>query len=428
MNNRQHKCGSMPTCALGLAMLIMSYNAAAGVNPVRAVTPAPPNIECVLNWAQTFRPNLFSPAMSGVQYSSPFTYRYFPGTNAFLGVSSADNRVYYQGPNDTSLRDLGALSAWLKETGCGFMPYPVIFIHGIASSADTWVPFRDYLINNAGWLFGGIPSYNPATKTVAISCPPNPSQPVSCTGNAGNFYTLNFSDNQGLSLNAQGSELAAIIKAVLAANPGTVKVLLVSHSMGALAAREYLQGLAREPNAATTMPYRNDVVKLITVGAPHQGSFWAEECHNHIDILNVSGNVGICELLSLDIDPNSAAIQDLQPDSSALNVLNNFTAHPLPSNVSYVSIIGTGQPTLSRLFDFEPGDGIVSDTSQDLAQVTGNFSFQQRSVKVNVLFRECGNKVDIPLLGTVGETHSCETTDPGVEAEILRGLHFFARR
>jgi pimeloyl-ACP methyl ester carboxylesterase len=243
----------------------------------------------------------------------------------------------------------------------------------------------------------------------------------------GNFYTLNFSDNQNLSFDAQGSELAEIIKTVLAANPGTVKVLLVGHSMGALAAREYLQGLAREPNAATPISYRNDVVKLITVGAAHQGSFWAEGCHNEIDILNVSGNVGICELLSLDIVPNSVAIEDLQPDSSALNILNDLTTHPIPSNVSYISIIGTGQPTLSQLIDFEPGDGIVSDTSQDLATVTGNRPLQQKSVKVDVLFRECGSKVDVPLLGNISQTHTCETTDPGVEVEILRGLQEFVR-
>jgi hypothetical protein len=31
----------------------------------------------------------------------------------------------------------------------------------------------------------------------------------------GDFYTLNFSDNQGLSLDVQSGELAAIIKTIL---------------------------------------------------------------------------------------------------------------------------------------------------------------------------------------------------------------------
>jgi pimeloyl-ACP methyl ester carboxylesterase len=331
-------------------------------------------------------------------------------------VGVAGNHVYYLGPNDAAPVDVGELSAWLKEAGCGARPYPVIFIHGLASSANTWTAYRDYLINNGHWTFGGIPAYNQITKTADIFCPADPSQPVECTGSSGDFYTLNFSDNQELYFDVQGGELAAIIKAVLAANPGKTKVLLVSHSMGGLAAREYLQGLAREINSVTTIPYREDVAKLITVGTPHQGTFWAEECQN---------DVSICGLLPLHIDPNSLAVEDLKPNSAALGVLNDLTAHPLPSNISYVSIIGTGQPTLFRLFpivDFKAGDGIVSETSQNLMTVTGNLPLQQKSVSLNIAFRECANKIKIPVIGNVGETHTCETTDLGVGAEILRDL------
>jgi len=423
MNIQQCKNSSALLRVLALIIFAVFCKTAAAIDfPAAADTATPSNTECLLNWAQTFHPKLFSPTVSGVQSFPPYTYRYYPDTNSYLAVSSADNHVYYLGPNDTSLRDIGDLSVWLKESGCGAIPYPVIFVHGIASSADTWALFRDYLINNAGWVYGGTPAYDPAAQTVAIYCPSEPSQPVSCTGNAGNFYTLNFSDNQNLSFDAQGGELAAIITAVLEANPGKTKVLLVSHSMGALAAREYLQGLARQPNAETTIPYRDDVAKLITVGAPHQGTFWAEQCNNHFDVLDVSGNIGVCSLLSLDIDPNSVAIEDLQPDSSALAILNDLTAHPLPSIVSYVSIIGTGQPTLTELVAFDDGDGIVSDTSQDLATITGNLSLQQKSVEIYILFRECGNKINVPVLGDIGQTHTCETSDPGVGAEILRDL------
>ncbi|MGZ4955426.1 MAG: esterase/lipase family protein [Methylobacter sp.] len=423
MNHQPRKNGSLLTRGLGLIFFVIFCNTAAAIDSaVKADAAAQPNIECVLNWAQTFYPNLFSPLVSGVQSVSTFTYRYYPNTNAYVGFSSADNHIYYLGPNDVSPQDQGDISVWLKESGCGAVLYPVIFIHGIASSADTWIPYRNYLINNATWIFGGIPTYNQVTKTTTISCPVNPSQPVSCTGNAGDFYTLNFSDNQGLSFDVQGGELAAIIKAVLDANPGKTQVLLISHSMGGLAAREYLQGLARELNAVTTIPYRGDAVKLISVGTPHQGSFLADACHNSFDILNISGNIGICSLLPVQIDQNSIAIQDLQPNSPALNVLNDLTTHPLPANVSYVSIIGTGQPTLSGLINFTTGDGLVSDASQDLLTITGNLPLQQKSVKINIPLRGCGNQIDIPSVGNVGETHTCETTDQGVGAEILRDL------
>ncbi|MGZ4979421.1 MAG: esterase/lipase family protein [Methylobacter sp.] len=423
MNNRQRKSGSVLARAFGLIIFAAFCNTATAIDSsMRADAPAQPNIECFLNWAQTFYPNLFSPSVTGTQLSSPYTYRFYTGTNTYLAVSSTDNHVYYLRPVDASPQDLGDLSAWLTESGCGAVPYPVIFIHGIASSADTWIPYRDYLVNNAGWIFGGIPAYDPATRTVAISCPSNPSQPVSCTGTTGDFYTLNFSDSQNISLDVQGSELSAVIQAVLNANPGKTKVLLISHSMGGLAAREYLQGLARESNATTTIPYRTDVAKLITVGTPHQGSFWADACQNQLSLFNISGNVGICSLLSLNLDSNSIALGDLKPNSAALNALNDLTTHPLPSTVSYVSIIGTGQPTLSSLINFEDGDGLISDTSQDLATVAGNLPLQQKSVKVGVAFGACANETDIPLIGSIGETHTCETSDSGVGAEILRDL------
>ena len=417
MNSQRRQDNSLLSKTLGVIILAVFFNLAAAINsPVKAADTTPQaNIDCLFNWAQTFHSDLFSPAVSGVQFSSPYTYRYYPVTNSYVGVSSADNHVYYLGPYDVSPVDVGELSVWLAESGCGARTYPVIFIHGIGSTADTWLSYRDYLINNAGWTFGGIPTYDQINKTVNISCPLDLSQTASCTANSGDFYTLNFPDSQFFPLDIQGGGLAAIIKAVLDANPGKTKVLLVSHSMGSLAAREYLQGLARLLDSVTPFPYRDDVAKLITVGAPHQGSFWAEACQDDI------GNVGICDLLPLDIDPTSAAVEDLRPNSPALNILNDFISHPLPANISYVSIIGTGQSTWVSSTRTEEGDGIVSAISQDLVRLNG-FLPQQKSVRINIPFRDCGNQIDASFIGSIGETHTCETTDISVGAEILRDL------
>ena len=115
MNNQQRKSDSLLARALGLIILAAFCNTAAANDPsVKADTATPPNIECLLNWAQTFYPNLFSPLVSGVQFSLPYTYRYYPDTNAYVGVSSADNHVYYQGPEDISPKDIGELSAFFK--------------------------------------------------------------------------------------------------------------------------------------------------------------------------------------------------------------------------------------------------------------------------------------------------------------------------
>jgi hypothetical protein len=45
------------------------------------------------------------------------SYRYYSATNAYLGVSSADNHVYYQAV-DGRLQDEGLLSVWLPLAGC----------------------------------------------------------------------------------------------------------------------------------------------------------------------------------------------------------------------------------------------------------------------------------------------------------------------
>lgn len=409
---------------LGILLLTTIYSVTAPAQSTpRENTPATADTECLFNWAQTFYPQLFSPAATGLQLSSPYLYRYYAATNTYLGVSSADNNAYYLGPNQTIPTDLGDSSSFLREAGCGATkPYPVIFIHGLASSADTWTAYRDYLITNAGWTYGGIPTYDPATQAVNFNCPSDSTQPVLCTGSNGHFYTLNFSNNQQLSLDLLGGELASIIQAVLTANPGSTKVLLIGHSSGGLAARAYLQGVARTPEATTPFPYRDDVVKLITIGTPHQGSFWAEACHTRIDLFNLIDDVGICDLLAPDIDNDSAAIQDLQPDSTALAVLNDLNAHPLPANVVYVSIIGTGQPTLSSIIDFDSGDGIVTEASQNLSTLTASLPLQQKSVAIEIPFRECGNEINLPLIDDIGQAHTCETSDLNVGAEILRNL------
>ncbi|MDO9140115.1 MAG: alpha/beta fold hydrolase [Methylobacter sp.] len=417
MNHQQRKRNSLLARTFGLIIVALFSHSASATGPTEQT-----DTECLLNWGHTFLPELFSPAVSGVQFFSPYTYRYYPDTQAYVGVSNIDNHVYYQGPGHAVPQDVGALSYWLGESGCGARPYPVIFIHGIASSAEVWAPYRDYLLNNSYWSFGGIPAYNPGTNTVDINCPSDPN--IACTANDGDFYTLNFSDNQHLSLEAQGGEIAAAISAVLEANPGKTKVILAGHSMGGLAAREYLQGLARESDNAA-IPYRGDVAKLITVGTPHQGTFWAEQCRNTVDVFDFFGftaDVGICKLLSLPIDKNSVAIIDLHPGSTALNILNDMANHPLPDTVSYVSLIGAGQPTLSALIDFKDGDGIVSDSSQDLVTVAGGLPLQQKAVKIDILFRECGNKMYVPFVGDIGQTHSCEPTDLGVWGEIFRNL------
>jgi len=90
-------------------------------------------------------------------------------------------------------------------------------------------------------------------------------------GKCGSEATWHLSPNEVLNLSnesnqasiaKQGVGLKQAIDAVKNANPGVKKVILVCHSMGGLAAREYIQ----------SNYYANDVAKIVTIGTPHYGS------------------------------------------------------------------------------------------------------------------------------------------------------------
>ena len=115
---------------VGILLLTTIYSTTAPAqSTTQADTPASTDTECLFNWAQTFYPQLFSPAVTGLQLSSPYIYRYYATTNAYLGVSTTDNHVYYLPANQAIPMDMGEFSFFLKEAGCGAKPYPVIFIH-----------------------------------------------------------------------------------------------------------------------------------------------------------------------------------------------------------------------------------------------------------------------------------------------------------
>ena len=74
-------------------------------------------VECLFNWAEKNYPNLFAPTGFPSAISTAYTYRNYSSTNAFIGVSSANNHVYYAGQDGNS-QDEGPLSNWLYMAGC----------------------------------------------------------------------------------------------------------------------------------------------------------------------------------------------------------------------------------------------------------------------------------------------------------------------
>ncbi len=261
-------------------------------------------------------------------------------------------------------------------------PMPVIFIHGIASNADTWEAFGAWLQQN-GWTFGGIPKVtNLSPCEVRDRVSQGPVSP------GADFYRMEFTDSQNLTFAKQGRELDCIIRAVLNANPAAPKVILAAHSMGGLAARYYLQFLYHDDNVA----------KLMTIGTPHLGSWLADECIKRPLRCQWVDRRGWIPL-----DPLSIGAQSLIPGSIPLNELNDLASHPLPTGVTYFSLVGKMivTPIIGK-----DGDGVVSAASQDLrnVDVAQTASLNHSTDSLFIAMGDCPE----------GITHLCQTTNPGV--------------
>lgn len=190
------------------------------------------------------------------------------------------------------------------------LPYPILLIHGLGSDYRTWDSLRNNLLNRFGWSYGGnmnfclnqdgnnatanrLTDYRDWADTAALL--------------PADFYTLNFNvgiNGQDVSATnpAVQSNQAAITKQGLAVRDaikhilrktGRDKVILLGHSMGGLASREYLQNASNWQADGT-----HRVAKLATLGTPHGGS-------------NTSG-WGLSGLAG--IDERSEAVRDLRFD------------------------------------------------------------------------------------------------------------------
>jgi hypothetical protein len=73
--------------------------------------------ECLLDWAEGRYPGLFSPEGNQTRFASPYHYRYYSNTDSYVGISTADQHVYYLGPS-RHLQDVGELAAWFNTSGC----------------------------------------------------------------------------------------------------------------------------------------------------------------------------------------------------------------------------------------------------------------------------------------------------------------------
>ena len=72
---------------------------------------------CLFNWVERQLPEFAAPRNAPTQHAAPYTLRYYSQTQSYLGISSADQHVYFLSA-PTGLVDLGAASTWAPLAGC----------------------------------------------------------------------------------------------------------------------------------------------------------------------------------------------------------------------------------------------------------------------------------------------------------------------
>lgn len=304
------------------------------------------------------------------------------------------------------------------------LPYPIIFIHGLNSEAETWVPTTfNFLTPQYGLVNGGRFDYClnfDGNNTLAnANFYPNASADIAVFNGswiAGDFYYVNFNvgidgaympsnlaSNYVLSNQSaivkQGRALSDAIARVLQLT-GRDKVVLMGHSMGGLAAREYLQNPSNWQADG-----KSHVAKLATTGTPHGGSNatsfgtissntegQSEAIRDLRRNYYYSGNSGVylfggpeslpymddqvcCYFYNADVNCNGTA----QTNIVGLNQKSIY------SNLDYSCIIGECSGCVGTT---NAGDGIVPDFSANLntyySNITTNLFYYYASAAVEI--------------------------------------------
>lgn len=277
------------------------------------------------------------------------------------------------------------------------LPYPIIFIYGLNSDATTWNSTTDFMDSNYFLTYGGRFDFNLnfdgvftySNKKIYPEDNPDIAQYTTVL-KKGDYYYVNFAVGSDGSYNPsrtsstnvlsnqsaiakQGIALKQVIMQVMQLT-GRDKVVLMGHSMGGLAAREYLQNKDN-----WQIDGKHHVAKLTTTGTPHSGSD------------AIGGEV-------IGVDYSSEAIRDLK--NTYFNYSNNgiflFGGKELDDGGNYYNVdvncdgngitedlvIGLNQKSISTDLDYSciigtgmgTGDIAVNTTSANINNVYSNLT------------------------------------------------------
>jgi pimeloyl-ACP methyl ester carboxylesterase len=213
------------------------------------------------------------------------------------------------------------------------VPSPILFVHGLGGSAQTWneAGLTAYLQSKRLRYGGVVQIYNGGQAAIKES--PD-----------ADFFLVEIAPSSQ-SLQKWEEALAKAIAAVRE-ETGSSRVVLVGHSAGGLAGRKYL----------VDHLYDHEVAKLVTIASPHRGSelallsLFKRAFHDGASQGGVSGSVyrTLDERLSayergLGIPLNAPIFHDLLPEQLNPDLLALNRA-PHPEDMEYACILAVGSP------------------------------------------------------------------------------------
>lgn len=329
-----------------------------------------------------------------IQFVYPLPSNVISGTNYV--IISIDDLEEIEEDNETNNHFYASNTITVSGTKkTQNLPYPMIFMHGLVGANSSWDSLHNTLQRYYGWSYGGNMNFclnqdrNTATSNISNDYKDwTNMQSLS----PADFYTVNFNTNQsGVTLtdgnNAIQSNQAGIVKQGYAvrdavkhvlAITGREKVVLVGHSMGGLASREYIQN-----SSIWQADNQHHVAKLLTIGTPHGGSnatFFGlggvlgmvDELSEAVRDLRTSYYSGHHGVYLFGGTENSSDISgfisnfcnvDVNCNGVIGNSITGLNQKALPTDLAYTCIVGVGS--------LLGGDGVVSETSANLKNYYG---------------------------------------------------------
>lgn len=305
------------------------------------------------------------------------------------------------------------------------IPYPIIFIHGLTGSDQTWSSFFARL-DLYGWSFGGrmdfCLNYDGNLSTSLLI---NDIHDFTILSNlkVGDYYTINFDVNTNgtiynntyesnqAAIVKQGKALQSAIKHVLD-KTGSDKVILVGHSMGGLASREYLQNSSNWQSDG-----KHHVAKLLTTGTPHGGSNqWTfgglftgidgySEAVRDLRWSYSNGYSGVYLFGGNENNLTSIGFQNIDVNCNGLfgdNIIG-LNQKNLPADLTYTCVIGTGGLS---------GDGVVDAMR---ANLNNYYNAQADTFLVNAMHPNLNKEIATDIKGIDEPTYFAQAYRLGLD-------------